>query len=136
MIRLGFTGTSKGLTVKQQQAFRRFIRTLDLLEFHHGDCVGADEQAHAIMRDEWPKVPILGHIPIKEEFRAYCDFDEVYPAKPYLARDRDIAEMTDWLVVGPRGFKEVQRSGTWATKRYAEQARSRVIIIWPDGRIR
>lgn len=136
MIRLGFTGTHHGMTDQQMKSFRRLIKRLEILEFHHGDCIGADKESHIIMREEWPKVPITGHPPSNNKARAFCDFDIIVSAKPYLVRDRIIVESVDEMIATPRGFNEQLRSGTWTTIRYARKAHTLMHIIWPDGRIK
>jgi len=40
---------------------------------------------------------------------------------------------TEWLWAIPGEFKEVLRSGTWSTIRYARKKGKKVLIIWPDG---
>lgn len=47
---------------------------------------------------------------------------EERPAKPYLERNKDIAnEGIDGLIAAPSGWVEELRSGTWATVRYARK---------------
>jgi hypothetical protein len=134
---VGFSGTQEGMTPAQKKTFRFFIEFINQCipgphEFHHGDCIGADDDAHKVVRQY--KYTITGHPPVKPDKRAYCDFDTVLPEKEYLKRNRDIAKAADIMIVTPKEFKERQRgSGTWASYRYAHQEGCTVITIWPDG---
>ncbi len=60
-MKIGFTGTRKGMTPEQKRSFERWLGTLcihgyadkkikeeDTIEFHHGCCVGCDADAHAL----------------------------------------------------------------------------------------
>lgn len=132
---LGFTGTQRGMTKEQQGAFENYVLSCGLHEFHHGDCIGADEQAHKIVRACWHGVRIVGHPPKEDRKRAFCQFDETWMPKPYLERNRDIAGVCDTLIATPGESTEQLRSGTWATVRYARQADKTVVIIQPNGNI-
>lgn len=46
---LGFTGTREGMTDEQRVACAALMERMDLTEFHHGGCDGADLQAAAIV---------------------------------------------------------------------------------------
>jgi hypothetical protein len=42
-------------------------------------------------------------------------------------------DATGWLLAAPRTKTEEQRSGTWATIRYARKLGRQVCLLWPDG---
>jgi hypothetical protein len=145
---IGFTGTRKGLPDQQRHAFDRFIIQHDISDLHHGDCLGADEVAHAnfcwLAHDFWARPTIYIHPPNIESMRAHCltEYDEeassvtvveVEP-KPYLDRNKDIVRGRDFLLACPEG-EETLRSGTWSTVRFARKTGVPVVLFWPDGRV-
>lgn len=115
-MKIGFTGTSKGMSPNQKLMLAGMILPGD--EFHHGDCVGADAEADEIARMNGAKVVI--HPPEDDKARAFCfgPEDDVRQPKPYLVRNRDIVDETELLIAAPLG-PEALRSGTWSTVRYA-----------------
>ena len=144
-MKVGFTGTEKGMTELQLAALRRCLIVDDLREFHHGDCIGADAQAHDLvvqialahdlMFERQPVIVI--HPPIKAVKRAFKQPGYVHDALPYLDRDRAIVDGTDILFATPDG-PEPQRKragGTWYTVRYARRAGKPIRIVWPDGSV-
>ena len=131
--RKGFTGTQAGMTQKQMAAFAAVLDASVRGEFHHGDCVGSDEQAHDIAHKLGYRIVV--HPPTIGDKRAYKEGDIARAVAPYLTRNHDIVDDTTWLIAAPRGFKEELRSGTWATVRYARKLGKRVWVIWPDGKI-
>jgi hypothetical protein len=133
---IGFTGTQRGMSDAQLLALRTLLTGLqgekDPVVLHHGDCVGADEQAHAIAMEL--KCKIIVYPPDIPDKRAYCPMaDRIYPVKPYLDRDHDIVKACDVMVACPQQRSEIKRSGTWATIRYARKLGKELIIILPDG---
>lgn len=146
-IEIGFTGSQKGTTSKQQTALRDlFMQAAEYGEydtiFHHGDCVGADDDAahlayalgfelHAWPQNTNPRT----RANTKKQFPSTT----VHRARPPLERNKVIAERVDVLVACPSGPEE-RRSGTWATIRYAlklweDHRELTVHIVWPDGRV-
>lgn len=128
-MRVGFTGTRKGMTDYQKRILRERLKVLQPTEFHHGDCIGADEEAVKIAREL--DIFIIGHPPIDKSHRAYAGSDIVEDPKQYLARNRDIVDQTDLLFVAPKTKDEELRSGTWATWRYAHSRNGLIEVLWP-----
>ena len=125
----GFTGSREGMTQLQSDEVQRLIQLLDG-KFHHGDCVGADFQAHrfAELND---KLEIVIHPPVKTSLRAYCKNGVVLPPKEYLKRNKDIVDACGWLIAAPKD--RVQKGGTWWTINYARMTGTKVVVVYPDG---
>jgi hypothetical protein len=132
---VGFTGTAQGMTSTQLATAKKVLSNLYAPGgvFHHGDCVGADAEAHRLAQAQGFRIII--HPPSNPSKRAFCTGDEARVGKPYLDRNQDIVNECRVLVATPKGFAEEQRSGTWATVRRARQAGKTVFIIWPDGKV-
>lgn len=124
------------MSEKQYLLLDRFLREKRPSEFHHGDCIGADAQAH------WNAlvVPvfIIIHPPIDSKKRAFCFNKTSYPdclivrqrdPKPYLDRNHDIVDESDFLIVAPKTDQEETRSGTWATYRYAKKVGKPFLLL-------
>jgi hypothetical protein len=131
---LGFTGTERGMTVDQRVVVDSYLKTL-VGEFHHGDCIGADEQAHNMVNAR-KGVFIVIHPPEDDTKRAFClpVYGTLRPTLPYLTRNHDIVDDTDELLATPAGPERL-RSGTWATIRYADKVGKLIRIIHPDGHL-
>ena len=135
---IGFTGTQAGATPEQHAAVERLLIDLLATDLHHGDCLGADHEAHLIARDQLD-LRVHLHIPLNDSRRARCvprdGIDIVYPPKPYLERNHDIVDNSAALIATPKEMNETLRSGTWATIRYARRQGKPVYIVWPDGTV-
>lgn len=102
---------------------------------HHGDCLGADEEFHELVRETVPTAKIHGHPPLARRYRADCRFDVLHEEREYLERDHNIVDSCDVLIACPGEAHERIRSGTWATVRYARKKDHRRVVISPDGMI-
>lgn len=131
--KVGFTGTQCGMAYKQKSSFEKLIKMIYISEFHHGDCVGADTEAQNIVKKE--SVAIYIHPPKDSSKRAFNEFDYAFEEKEYLERNRDIVDAVNVLIATPKTFTEQQRSGTWATIRYARKIKKSIFIIKPDGAV-
>jgi hypothetical protein len=128
----GFTGTQRGMAPRQRKEVRQLLYDASVL--HLGDCLGADLEAYDIAMSLG--LTVIGHPPLDGSRRAYLSYDEEREKQPYLIRNRAIvAEGVDGLIAAPKGFVEEQRSGTWATIRYARKIGRKVWIVWPDGSV-
>jgi hypothetical protein len=129
---VGFTGTRKGMTQAQMMAFLGWLGQREPGALHHGDCLGADAQAHEIARDLGWRIVL--HPPSDQSLRAFSAVaDEVRQPRPYLERNACIVDEAEVLLAAPAEAAERQRSGTWATVRYMRLKGKQVVIIEPDG---
>jgi hypothetical protein len=134
MITLGFTGTRDGMTAEQKKAVRKIMQQFNIRNFRHGDCIGADAEAHDIFVDLYGRDPII-HPPVDEEHRAFKTRNIILPPKTHFARNRDIVDMSGYMLVAPKHTRVQTRGGTWYTHAYAEKKQVPWSIVWPDGRI-
>lgn len=133
MNKIGFTGTRAGLTPEQRKSLYDYLcgyHPWDT-EFVHGDCVGADAEAHGIATE-------LGLVTVAypsyhDDVRAFCAATIVKERNPPKARDILIVVHTDFLIACPRGRDEELRSGTWFTIRQAKKHGKKIFMIYPDG---
>jgi len=136
MIKIGFTGTREGMSQRQINILTSYLsiarghmlRKGETHEFHHGDCVGADAEAHNIA--VFFGLNIVIHPPISESQRAWCQgFRELKEEKHYLERDRNIVNACNVLIAAPKSDVEEIRSGTWATYRYARKVGKPITLL-------
>jgi len=131
MFKLGMTGSSEIITEEQVEAFLEWFQEKTFREFHHGDCVVADETICNLVKST---LFIVCHPPINSSKRAFCEADVMLPEKPYLERNRNIVDAVEILIAFPDGPERI-RSGTWSTIRYARKTNVPDILFWPDGTI-
>ncbi len=133
-MKLGFSGTRQGMSPQQKDTFFQLVNALEVDKFHHGCCIGSDQDAHLIVRGLPMSVEVVGHPPINESLMAQVRCDYRRPPGSYLKRDADIVRETNELIATPRTCHEIKRgSGTWYTIREAKRQGKRVTIIFPDG---
>lgn len=135
-MKVGFTGTRKGMTVLQSAFVRKALYLCQATEVHHGACEGADQDFHYIALEQ--KVPVILHPGMNRQgyspSRVECPkAKEVKPSKFYLDRDKDIVNAVDMMIATPKERKEQLRSGTWTTIRYAKKTGKYLLIVYPDG---
>lgn len=129
---VGFSGTQKGMRRWQSEGVKEFIRLLKPTYGHHGDCIGADDQFDAICH--FNGVLTVIHPPEDPKKRAFCEgYADILEPKPYIERNHDIVDAVDLMIFTPFELREVLRSGTWATWRYACKVKKPWIIFSPIG---
>lgn len=131
----GFTGTREGMTDKQKAMLYGWLKGTTG-HFHHGDCLGADSEAHDIA-DECGYAIIL-HPPSDPKLRAWREVPRhmMRPEAPYITRNRHIVDETTALIAAPAEPDEQPRGGTWSTVKYARRQGKAIVLILPDGKIR
>lgn len=136
-MKVGFTGTQRGMTLRQKLSFNKELVGNHTSEFHHGLDDGSDKDAHYEIRLNFPKIRIVGHPPLNQHHISdrTRDCDELRTPKEYLVRNHDIVDETFALIATPRTMNEELRSGTWATIRYARKLKRLIVIIYPDGTV-
>lgn len=141
-MKIMITGTRRGMTISQWATFGDIVganlSTTEVNEFHDGDCVGADTQAHGTMRmlrDMGVPIIMHGHpCNLPGEVRAHNEYDVTHDVKPPLVRNRDMVRESDLVIAAPHEYVEQFRgSGTWATIRHARLREKHLVIVWPDG---
>ena len=133
MKHIAFTGTQRGMTDEQERTLPNVLCAVCSVGdwFHHGDCIGADAQAHQHAKMAALRTHVHPcNIPTK---RAFCIGDAASPVAPPLDRNRVMVDLSYALIATPKSMVEELRSGTWATIRYARKRGVPVHIIWPDG---
>lgn len=133
--RVGFTGTRECMTPEQQEELRNLLTARNPTEFHHGDCIGADAEAHAIVRRWLPDCTIMIHPPADPSLRAWCKGDGEFEAAPYLDRNKRIVDSVHELLAAPHEAKMQRRGGTWSTVRYANRKETPCLVITPAGNV-
>src|SRR3972149_5874252 len=133
-MKVGFTGTQRGMTEKQLTCFRTLLPHGGGSQFHMGLCIGADIQAAAIAREEG--FYIVGHPPVNQRKMGVFRCDELRLPEEYLGRNRHIVLETEMMIAIPKESEETLRSGTWSTIRYARTLKRPILIILPDGCLR
>lgn len=133
ILNIGFTGTQEGMTSRQIEAVRELLFELPRetgsykkLQFHHGCCIGADEQAATIARSlgYW----LLGHPPKDQKKMSTIINDFDFEPEPYLERNHKIVLASKILIGAPKTHYETLRSGTWSTIRFSRSRIAHYII--------
>lgn len=141
-MKVGFTGTQHTMPAIQHFVLQGVLQRLfpdEPNEFHHGDCIGADEAAHRFVCDlsavrPQGRIRTVGHPPVISAKRAYTRNDLWWEPEEFLVRNRIIVDVTEFLVAAPGTAVEILRSGTWSTVRYARKLSRPITIIYPNGR--
>lgn len=136
-MRIGFTGTQKGMRKEQKKKFTLVLADLTSRqrtnEFLHGNCIGADEEA-AVIAGNLGLFLVAFPCNLTSK-QSTIGSHECRGVKAPLDRNRDIVDECDVLIICPYTFTDIVRSGTWFTYRYAESEGKRTITIFPDGEV-
>ena len=128
-MKVGFTGTRQGMSQHQKEQFVLEMLKLNPTEFHHGDCIGADAEAHDIVREFFPNIRIIIHPPISVKLRAFKKGNEYKDSESYISRNHNIVDTVEYMFGAPKSNNEELRSGTWATIRYTKKINKTITVL-------
>lgn len=130
-MKIGVTGTRSGMNETQFHELQIYLGQLDpaVTELHHGDCVGVDAEVATLAKALGMK--IVCHPPEKTDLRAWFDSDETRTPLSYFARNRNIVDETDQLLVVPYQDTWQPNGGTWYTHDYAKKKGKNTIVFLP-----
>lgn len=119
---VGVTGTQSGMNPEQKEKFSQFLFWRKLLEENpveiiHGEAKGVDVEAAGIAND-------LGLRVLTPETKT-----------GHFARNREIVDRCDVLVVIPWQDEWQSEGGTWYTHDYAEKKGVDIVTIWPSAEV-
>lgn len=140
---IGFTGSRHGM----QKAACAKIQALFMIYWaiwpaggdntlHHGDCVGSDEQAFNIAKFLGFASIAYPASDVRNRWLASTASDIIRDAAPALERNKTIVSDSDILIAAVHGFnpgRMQERSGTWATIRYAKKEGLPIWLVDPWG---
>lgn len=140
---VGFTGTRHSMTPEQKAAFEAELRVLAPgAVFHHGACVGADEEAVFLVRkvaaEQSSPTGVTAHPGPKTRWDSQAARDASAPClarKDYRPRNTDIVAACDVLCAAPPCRPIPSRGGTRMTVNIAVSRGVPVVVFWPDGEV-
>jgi hypothetical protein len=140
-LNVGVTGTRNGMNTYQENRVIEYLNMLknklplyDTYQLHHGDCVGVDVEVAKIAQELGYKT--VNHPPVDSELRAYHESDIILEPKTHFARNRDIVNNSEILLVVPMENSHQTKGGTWYTHDYATKRNhiKSIVIFYPSGK--
>ena len=139
VFKIGITGTRSDATQEQLgsllDTLQDIVERESTVEFHHGDCVGVDVQAATVASKM--DIHTVCHPPVDESLRANHESDTILPQQTHFARNRNIVDACDLLIVIPYQDEWQPLGDTWYTHDYARWSAIKkgvpVIIIQNNG---
>jgi hypothetical protein len=110
--------------------------TTDDNTLHHGDCTGSDEQVFDAAKALGFATVAYPASDVDDRWRAKTESDIIHHAEPALKRNHTIVGRSNVLIAAVHGFnpsKMQERSGTWATIRYAKKEGVPFWLVDPLG---
>lgn len=130
---VAFTGTQIGMTKAQKKAFKSLLQAMKPKVFIHGDCIGADAEAHDIAEELGLEIWIRPCF-ISQK-RAYKKGKLLADPEDPIARNHKMVDESHALIGCPKSEQQELRSGTWSTIRYAKKCGSLRWLVHPDGSV-
>ena len=149
MLKVGFTGSQNGMSLRQRTSLIKYLEkllekeaaarsaSLPLVVLHHGGCIGSDFIAHCLGVFLACKIIVHPSTLVEKQFiqrfqPGWLGVSEVRDVKAPLVRNHDIVDETSLLIATPRSEVEILRSGTWATVRYCrDKVKKPYEVLYP-----
>lgn len=133
---IGFSGSRHDLIPVQRDRLTSEMGAWGpVVEFHHGDCVGADEYAHSVAKTLGWRVVVHPAAGMGKLRARVTGWDERWMAANPIHRNHDIVDAIEHLIAAPSSADPSAKSGTWATIRYARKRGTPVTIVLPTGEL-
>lgn len=141
-MKIGFSGTRRGMTAQQKEALRALLADYERIEFHHGSCIGSDEEALKILFDRhnaWDFSTAHPGFSAKDgneddrSLWALKSSKYFVEPKPHFERNRNIVKECDLIIGAPPCEPLPEFGGTAYTINYAKKVKKDTLIIWPSG---
>jgi len=136
---VGFSGSREGMSKRQLDIVRHWLLEICMypnapIWFHHGDCIGADAEAHQIAKEYGYKIHL--HPPLDPKYRANLggECNIVEECWSYHGRNQRILKASQLLIATPKKVLS-QGGGTWYTILKAIEWKIPRIVVDPDGNI-
>jgi hypothetical protein len=130
-MKLAVTGTRDGMTHAQCNTVTQLLDLIKGQQLHHGDCVGVNQEVAVLAQTHGYE--LVCHPPVKEELRAWVPSNQMREPLSYFARNRNLVQECDLLLVVPYQNEHQTQGGTWYIHDYAIKQGRDLIVIWPDG---
>lgn len=132
----GFVGSKTGMTSQQRFALEGLLKKMayDIEEFHHGDSLGSDEQAHYIASSLGFKIVI--HPPNNPIKRAFCKSKIILKEFEPRERIKHLVDSVDILIatLSKISLMYPNTSDTVFAINYAKKKSKQVYLIYPNGK--
>lgn len=139
IVKVGFTGTRRGMTPMQAAAVSGILLRISTLcynkpQFHHGACIGADEEAARIAKNAG--FATIAHPGDDPRFRTEFVSDWTLEEKDNILRNKNIVKLVDSMIATPSGTDEIRRgSGTWQVIGYTRMLYKPLYFVTPLGEV-
>lgn len=134
---VSFAGTRQALTGSQGRSLYLVLSRLVVLEAHHRDGVGADEDFHGLVRSMDFPTHVVIHPPDDDD-RAFLPGDSAWNSFPRLVLDNHLVEVCDLLLAAPAnmaGPTPAHKEEPWDVVERAQDSGKQVYLFWPDGSV-
>jgi len=135
-MKVGFTGSREGMSDSQKKRVKELLEEnventpISLNQFHYGDYIGADDEAHLMAKEL--KYDTHCHGPKSFDNRKLNHGDINY--KETECNFLLLVKYTNLLIATPNSIEsENEKSGVWCTVRNAKSLNKKIHIIYPDG---